>query len=633
MRFFDRYTGSFVSEKELSDKIELGRYAVCDGSNFKELTSESYNVKNGQLICDEFLDDINKDIHDIFKGISDFVELGRFEAIPLIQPSKKKLEFGEFASELEKNFFHIENVFQNPYSKLNRSIEKVSISQAKRISNRSTQYLAAHTEDWLHKGLVKFCPGKILVEENISSFNVYENQLLVAFVIRASRYIARRNRYIRDTTIFQKEYKKIIDKEQNQKGWFQRVHREYSLAGKVYEDKNTINNKSKEESNKEFENLANSTEQKLKRLLSSLRSLRKYDLFEHVDKRVIKTIIYHDTNVLINDKHYKYLKKLWSLLLTEDNQNQQNDDLPYDLIISNVRNYGISLINYAIKNENYLNYKINGVDKNWKATKKHYPDISLYVDKYGIINVKVGLKLFRFIITCSLPPKTVILQENTYILAYEISTNYDLYKKNYSSIKNIIPLSLADITCVERVAIIFRREILKQYVENTLFKTYEFPRRLTSYFDIIGKCFKSITINKESASYTFIKYPDLNFKKDQLMKDLENSVVYKKKGTVERKEIEVTLKSFIDNYVLNSNNLIGELNCFNLKCHTPITKWNNENLSYIECQSCGFVLDLTNRDHVLFYKKDKVFSAEEMGMDYLDICLNSLQKLKMNSKI
>lgn len=89
-----------------------------------KLTSKNYKVHEGQRIHQELLDDVNKDKHNIFEIISESVENGDFRSIPLLQGIKNGLEFGDFATQMEEDFKHIEAIFHAPYSKLNRTIEK-----------------------------------------------------------------------------------------------------------------------------------------------------------------------------------------------------------------------------------------------------------------------------------------------------------------------------------------------------------------------------------------------------------------------------------------------------------------------------------------------------------------------------
>ena len=620
MQIIDRYTGKFISESNLPGDIELGRYAISVDSTFKELTTNTYKVREGQRIHQELLDDVNKDKHNIFEIISESVENGDFKSIPLLQGIKTGLEFGDFATKLEEDLMHIEAIFHAPYSKLNRTIEKVPVSKAKRISNRSNQYLAAHTEDWLHKGLVSFRPSRILTEEIISDENVFENQLLIALVTRAAQLLERKLRYTRDISEFLIEYAKLIKKhEKSTDCWYKRVKRELSLAGKVY-DEQSGNYKA---TNDDI-HIVTSTMKRLKKLRDSLLKLRQYDLFYNVDQRLVKSVQYHDTNVLINDKHYRYLKKLWVLLLKEENTNPEDNKANTDeFVINNVRNYGVSLINYAVKDKEYLGYDLNGTDKQWQAHCKNCPDISLSLDVSGVIRVTVGSKEFRFIVTCDLPylSENQHLPKNTYIIAYDNNDANDDYIRTPVDSDNIIPVSLRDITCVERIAIILRKEMLKQYVENTLFKSYVIPRILKPFYEGLSEFIKCINIDTKESYYTFIKYPVIDFNKNKWRDVVTNSEYYKDKGRMEQMKIIEALDDFIKDYELNAMILCDELRCFDPDCSLQINSWQCDNLSYIAC-SCGYVLDSSNRNHIIFYKKDSSYSSEEMGMDYLEINLN-----------
>ena len=620
MQIIDRYTGKILNDSNLSGDIELGRYAISMGSSYRELTSKSYKVQEGQRIHQELLDDVNKDKHNIFEIISESVENGDFRSIPLLQGIKNGLEFGDFATQMEEDFKHIEAIFHAPYSKLNRTIEKVPVSRAKRISNRSNQYLAAHTEDWLHKGLVSFRPSRILTEEIISDENVFENQLVIALVTRAAHHLERKLRYTRDITEFLIEYSKLIEKhEKSEDCWYKKVRRELSLAGKVY-DEQSGNYKA---ANADIQ-IVTSTMKRLKKLRESLLKLRQYDLFYNVDQRLVKSVQYHDTNVLINDKHYRYLKKLWVLLLKEENANPDDNKADADeYIINNVRNYGISIINYAVKDIEYLGYNIVGTDKQWKAQRDNCPDIRLSVDEYGVINVMVGPQKLRFVVTCDLPylSGNQSLPENTYIIAYDNNDADDEYVRSSVDSANIIPVSLRDITCVERIAIIFRKEMLKQYVENTLLKAYEMPRILFPYYNLIATFITCIQIDPKVPSYIFTKYPIVEFNKNKWRDKVLNSDDYKDKSRMEQKKISDALDTFIDDYELYAMDLRDKLRCFDPDCSLQINSWQCDSLSYIVC-SCGYVLDSSNHSNIVFYKKDSRFSPEEMGMDHLAINLN-----------
>lgn len=618
MRILDRYTEKILNADNLPDHIELGRYAFFDGKSFKEITSNTFKVHYGQRIHQELLDDVNKDKHDIFEIISESVKNGDFKSVPLLQGIKSGIEFGKFATKLEENIFHIEAIFHSPYAKLNRAIDKVPVSRAKRISNRSNQYLAAHTEDWLHKGLVSFRPSRILTEEIISDTNVYENQLLIALVTKAARYLQRKVRHTRDISQFLKEYKELMSKEQHHLGWYKRVRRELELAGEVYDEED--GNYKAEKDTK----IVTSTMKRLKKLRDALSKLRRYDLFNDVDQRLVRTVQYHDTNVLKNDKHYRYLKDLWFLLLKEYDEDDVETKADKDEnIINNVRNYGISLINYAVKDQEYLGYYVVGKDTEWYASRTNCPDMQLLVKKDGIIHLSIGTNVLKFIVTCGKPYLSNMQEfpKDTYIIAYENQDADDVHIRSYVNKDPIIPVSLNDITSVERVAIILRKEMLKQYVENILLKNYNIPRTLTPFFDIISKSIGCIRINKREATYTFERYPIMDYHTEILEGQILKDGFFKGKKSLERKRISTDFSRFMNEYFASAKELYNNLKCFNMDCCQQINRWECNSLSYI-CCSCGYVLDSIDHNHIKFYKKDSPYSPEEMGMDYLEISIN-----------
>lgn len=163
--------------------------------------------------------------------------------------------------------------------------------------------------------------------------------------------------------------------------------------------------------------------------------------------------------------------------------------------------------------------------------------------------------------------------------------------------------------------------MLKQYVENTLFKSYAIPRILQPYYEGLSRFIKCIEIEKKEPYYIFIKYPVVDFNKNKWRDVVTNSEYYKEKGRMEQMKISEALDNFINDYELYAMTLCEELRCFDPDCSLQINSWQCDNLSYIVC-SCGYVLDSTNRNHIVFYKKDSPYSSEEMGMDYLEINQN-----------
>lgn len=79
---------------------------------------------------------------------------------------------------------------------------KVNIGRAKRISTRSYQHLAHHSEDWEKMSILSPKPVKILHEELIIDFTVYENLLLKVFLHEAIKHLNKRIKETADISFF-----------------------------------------------------------------------------------------------------------------------------------------------------------------------------------------------------------------------------------------------------------------------------------------------------------------------------------------------------------------------------------------------------------------------------------------------
>lgn len=609
MRILDRFIDKWIDDNNLPSVLELGRYAMsADG--LVDLTPSCYKTKEGQRIQQELLDVINKDKHDVFEKIAEQVKLGNFSAVPLLQGIKSGLHFGSFENDLEEKLHHIEAIFHAPYSKLTRAVEKVPVSRAKRISNKSNQYLAAHTEDWLHKSLVGFHPSRILTEEIVSNEDVYENQLLIAFVTRAARYLERRLSHTMDISLFLHDYNVLMEKNVSESGWFKRVHRELELAGEVYDEKGS----NYKNGISDFD-VVGATHRRLKKLRNSLLKLRQFELYFNVDQRKVSSIQLHDTNVLINHQHYRHLKNLWLLLLKEEQASSMEEHAKTDAyIVDNIRMYGLSLVNYVISNAKYLGYSVKGNDTQWIGTHANRPSLSLIYDSNGIINLTIGHELIKFVVTCSIPSMDTEIAKGTYILAYDNSEAVI-----NSTNRQIIPVSLKDVSSAERIAYIIQSVMLSQYVAK-LHKKHPFCSVLIPYRSVIESYLDCIKIDDDNFTYIFLKHPNLNVNCSQLEKIITSEMPFKNRSRMEQKDIVEKAKLFVEDYFEKAIVLDEHLRCFDTQCNRPISSHTTDCLNYIKCP-CGSVVDSTDYEKVIYYK-DSSYSKEEMGMDYIELNMN-----------
>lgn len=611
MIFYDRLTQKVVPQEKLPKSIDLGRFSVSETDEWMELTSEVYKCQNGQVIKQKLLDEKYLSVHKVLKQIHDDTCYGTFSAIPLIQ-GVNNLTLSEFDDSLCRNVDHLFAILQNPYSLLDRRIEKVPVARAKRISPKSYQYLAGHTEDWLHKSITSFRPSRILTEELDLNYDVYENQLLVAFIHRTIKYLAEKITKAKYIYEFLKRYTEIVDSSST--GWPRKVNRSLKLAGLVYSDPDY-------KGGRQDTNKTGKTLRLLEDLQHKMQKMLTYDLMELVDKRVIHTIEYHDTNVLVGHPHYRYLKELWRLLnlysgkdsLVEQGISQQD-------VASYLIDYGISLVNYSVKN--YIGYKIVGSDRSWFYVCPDGMRLSLDVQQTGIIKLQVGSQDMRFIMLGNMPDDSIcsILNENkeTYILAYNTMDSMGPIIEH----NQIIPIGLQDIECVEAVAMVIKKAVLTEYVNKYIYNKYSYPPILREYVKYLNT--KGLQFSSRSDFYRFLNYPKLSLSLDDIIDKVRKDESFRRRPNSDRSMIERELENLILDIEIKGDELKDNLYCFDLQCSTPLSEWNCQTLKYIKCE-CGFVLDSSNPDSIVFKDKNSTYdylSPQEYGIDYLEISID-----------
>jgi hypothetical protein len=603
MLFYDRNKQKEISEDELPDHLDLGRYLIYKDQEHYELTYSQYSTN--KVIRQELLLEKNKNIQDIFIDI--FIDIEKspqntFEVIPLIRRIKNKLNLNNFEQLLYDKIFHIEEIFRQPHYVLKREIEKVHVSRAKRIPSKSYQYLASHTEDWISKSIVSFKPSRILNEELELNFNIYENQLTVSFIERCLTYLNSRLKEIQDIKKCKKLYNKLLKYRNDQDGWYKKVERNLELIGSVYEDE-YYKGESKNSST------LSKTEETLSILKKRLLLLRKSDLFTEVDKRTTNNVSLKNTNVLVNHKHYRYIKTLWVELNKLRPEKTEEEKIIYEQnVIKGVSDYANSLITYCLKN--YLGYNIIGSYSKYSCDHQFYPKITFQKNDKGIFNFSIENNKLNFIVLAS-EPNTIISNryKNTIVLYY----SENLHKES----NHFIPINPLDPDSAERVSKLFRKYIIIEYLKN-LNNQYDFRQLLRDYIHIIKSDY--LEFSKQKFKYQFLKYPINNLNENRIIALLEDDEKFKGiKSRLDRDRLIKEMSGLIKDINKNSAKVKNDyLYC--LGCHKKLSEREILSFNYIKCGDCNTVIDSSNQFYKLEISNPTLdnLNAIEWGMDYIE---------------
>jgi hypothetical protein len=609
MQLFDRYTSKPIQEKDLPEQIDFGRFFFWDSENNPVDITYS-NFPTNKVIKQNLLLEKNKSLQDIFKDIMVDIESaqeGKFDVIPLIRQIKNKLRLNKFEESLNENVFHIEEVFRTPHYLLEREIEKVNVARAKRIPSKSYQYLASHTEDWMHKSIVNFKPIRILHEELDVNYDVYENQFTVVFLEKCLVYLNARLKEIQDIKSFLQEYEKLLKDRNDTCGWWQKISRNLALIGAVYNDENYHNET-------EDGRILSKTEDILNQTYKRLLRLRKSELFDAVNRKIYPT--FRNTNVFVNHKHYRYVKNLWLKYIeikpekTDGEKQQEEQD-----IIKGLCSYAIALIAYTLKN--YLQYELKGNYTKGDGKYFQYPIVKFEVEGDRVIRLKIGYKTLKIITIANEPSYLTQIKQDT-ILLY--------YSENSKQVnQHIIGINPLDPDSCERVAALIRKYVIVNYL-NDINQEYKYAQMLKDVVPVFQTDFLQFNVNEYS--YKFIKYPKELREEDILLILEDNSKYTSDKSRKHKEIIKENVVKLTKEINANGQKLRQEyLYC--LHCNELIQPYCVENLNYLKCYSdvCGFVLDSTNSQNIIFKNADSQFNKlrnEDWGMDYINFNLEKL---------
>lgn len=605
MMLFDRYTGKTVSEKELPNQIDFGRY--CFAENGKDITYSNFPT-NEKAIKQYLLLEEYESVHDIFIDIAVDVEKSQpneFSVVPLIRRIKNKLNLNEFEKLLLDKLFHLEEIFRVPHYLLHREIEKVHVSKAKRIPSKSYQYLASHTEDWVHKSIVSFKPSRILHEELELNFDIYENQLCVTLVQRCLVYLNSRLKEIQDIKSFLNEYEKLLKNRNDQNSWFKKTERNLSLIGAVYDDENYRGSSHDGATLSETENVLNQIQKRLQ-------LLQKSDLFDLVNKRAMQSITLKNTNVLVNHKHYRYVKTLWIELAKVRPEKSDIEKLKHEQdVINGLRQYAKSIITYVLNNT--LRYKLKGTYQKFTGEHLYYNKIVFQEENDNVFTIKIGRFEKRIIVIANEP------QINDELLHFLKCNNTCLFyfsENPPSETLQTISINPLDPDSIERAGIFIKRFLLSSYTEK-LKQKFKFPQLLRDYVKYIPQI--QMRFDTSDYTYTFHSYPKSYLKEDDVKKLIEADSLFAKKSRPDKENIFKELSNLISEINNSAEELRNKyLHCFN--CGTTFQSYNVDDLNYMKCPSCNVLFDNSVDKEITLKVDDSRYNSlanKEFGMDYI----------------
>jgi hypothetical protein len=196
-------------------------------------------------------------------------------------------------------------ICEKPKSHLKAVNEVRPIETVKRIGYESIPYLAAHSEDWLARTASGLKPARLFSRVEDDEFQIYENRVVKTLLDLVIRFLRKTEKQLRD----QRDQLRGIINSAVQIGSF---GFDKSFQKAVYElmSSDTKDNEYRSKSLDLVEELQRQAFDLLKRY----RALRQTRLYRYLKKSKPVTNPLNETNILVLDKYYSVIFKLWKTI-------------------------------------------------------------------------------------------------------------------------------------------------------------------------------------------------------------------------------------------------------------------------------------------------------------------------------
>lgn len=219
-------------------------------------------------------------------GTSDWLSIS-----PVVMGARAKLQ--PFDLLLIRYLWHLQEVCQGPITHLRSEEVRLPVGRVRRASARAPEYLSAHTEDWEYRKIASVVPKRVLSVVSEELYDIYENRLAVRLVDKLLDYL--RQRYEEVSKIEQ-----WFDPSGLYSGTHWRQDRIYRLLAEA------VNSEVDE-----MERVVNKAKRTLDRLYYEVMGLLDSPLYKAMPKVGRQSLGLQETNILVNDRHYRYVALLW----------------------------------------------------------------------------------------------------------------------------------------------------------------------------------------------------------------------------------------------------------------------------------------------------------------------------------
>lgn len=248
-------------------------------------------------------------------------------------------DYSEIFAQIDEAFSAFRLICNRPKSHLKAVNEVRPIDTVKRVGYESIPYLASHSEDWLARTASGLKPARLFSRVEEDDYQIYENRVVKTLIDLIISFLRKTEKQLRD----QREQLGIIS------GDVEMVSFGYDRGfQKAISELISTTDKEIEYRSKSLD-LARELQATATRLLKSYRSLRQSQLYRYLKKSRPVSGSLNETNILVMDKNYSVIFKLWKAIHKEIVPRNEEEDvqIPYERTCENYRNFCVVLCEYA----------------------------------------------------------------------------------------------------------------------------------------------------------------------------------------------------------------------------------------------------------------------------------------------
>ena len=255
-------------------------------------------------------------------------------------------DYSEEFEQIENAYSAFKSICERPKSHLKSINEVRPIETIKRIGYEAIPYLSAHSEDWLARTASGLKPARLFSRVEEDDFQIYENRVVKTLLDLLISFLSRVERELR----YHKEQLSSIMNDNVHATCFG-FDKKFSIAiSELITDDYSNNEKALEKLLQLEELHAKSLE-----LLKKYRTLRDTKLYQLIKKAKSVQNPLNETNILLLDKHYSVIYKLWKklhrILITKSikvkNQIEENElSLHYQQFVATLCGYATHALSF-----------------------------------------------------------------------------------------------------------------------------------------------------------------------------------------------------------------------------------------------------------------------------------------------